>query len=303
MFEFGFLRIYWYGLIIVLGVIVGLFVVLKLAKKFNISSDEVYNLSFYLIIFSILGARIYAVLLDLPFYLGNPFEIIAVWHGGLAIHGAIIGGLITLLIYSTPLPPGERETKVSFPLPRWERIKERVKQNLAPLSLDLLRKGRGGLSFWQWADIIAPAIALGQAIGRWGNYFNQELFGTPTNMPWGIPIELNNRPLEYLNSQYFHPMFLYESVLDLLNFFVLLVLFYKLVGKLASGQVSKWASGMIFLVYLINYSIIRIIMEFFRTDLTPIVGGVRLPIVVSTAVIIAVICLFFWRIKLKVPKS
>jgi len=244
--QFGWLSIYWYGIFIVLGIVVGLIIVLKLARRTGVDSAEVYNLSFYLIIFSIVGARIYAVFLNLPFYLANPFEIVAVWHGGLAIHGAIIGGVLTLLVYVF-----------------------RKKQN-----------------FWVLADIFAPAVALGQAIGRWGNYFNQEVFGRPTDLPWGIPIELRNRPLEFLNFQYFHPTFLYESFLNLINFFVLLFLFSRLAGKNRKSEIREKRVGLIFLIYLVNYSLIRIVMEFFRIDATPLVFGVRLPIIVSGAVIV-----------------
>ena len=108
LFQWGFLTVYWYGLFVVSGIVAGLVVVLRLAKRQGISSDEVYNLGFYLVIFSLLGARLYSVLLDLPYYLANPFEIVAVWHGGLAIHGGIIGGAITLLIYSWKIQTVER---------------------------------------------------------------------------------------------------------------------------------------------------------------------------------------------------
>ncbi len=273
LLQLGWLKIYWYGIFVVLGVVVGLVVVLKIAQRLGISSDEVYNLGFYLIIFGIIGGRIYAVILDLPFYLKNPWEIIAVWHGGLAIHGVIIGGLITLLIYNIPL------------------------------TLALSPKGRGRLrNFWQWADILAPAIALGQAIGRWGNYFNQEIFGKPTDLPWGIPIAFQNRPFEYLSSQYFQPTFLYESLLNGFNFLILILIFrffrhpepaYRQ-GRLDSGshesetlkQVQSDKVGFIFLIYLINYSIIRIAMEFLRLDTTPVIWGIRLPILVSGVVIV-----------------
>lgn len=243
IFNFGIVKIYWYGIFIVLGILAGLFVVLKLAKKNKIDSEEVYNLGFYLIIFSLIGARVYAIFLDLPYYLKNPAEIIAVWHGGLAIHGAIIGGVLTLLFYS---------------------YKKRQQ-------------------FWLWADIIAPAIALGQAIGRWGNYFNQELFGTPTNLPWGIPIAFPNRPAQYLNEKYFHPTFFYESILNLLNFSILIFLWKKGFRK----------QGIILGIYLINYSIIRILMESLRTDTAPELLGIRWPIWASLVLVILGVFLVF----------
>ncbi|MFA5022416.1 MAG: prolipoprotein diacylglyceryl transferase [Patescibacteria group bacterium] len=261
LFQLGFLQIHWYGVFIVLAAVLGLLVVLKLAKRLAVDSDEVYNLGFYLLIFSLLGARVYAVFLDWNYYYHNPFEIIAVWHGGLAIHGAIFAGILVLIFYTHPL------TLTFFP--KGERGRERI-------------------SFWLWADLIAPALALGQAIGRWGNYFNQEVFGKPTDLPWGIPISLANRPSQYLNFQYFQPTFFYESALDLLNFFVLLFLFYRLKNK---------KSGIVFLVYLIIYSSIRIGLEFLRVDQTLIIFGVRLPILVSLAVIIVSLVLLIKRNK------
>ena len=206
--QLGPLALRWYGLLMVTSMIAGLLIVLRFARQEKIKSDDVFDLAFYLIIFSLLGARLYAVLLELPYYLNNPFEIIAVWHGGLAIHGAIIAGGLTLLVYC--------------------------------------RKKRQ--SFWQWADRLVVALPLGQAIGRWGNYFNQELFGKPTDLPWGIPISPVNRPVEYLTSPYFHPTFLYESLLNLLNVGLLLFLFPKLKqrsGVLAGLYFIKDADGIV----------------------------------------------------------
>jgi len=257
LFQLGWLKVHWYGVFVVLGIVAGLLVALKLAQRQGIKTDEVYNLGFYLIIFSLIGARLYAVFLDLGFYLQNPFEIIAVWRGGLAIHGAIIGGIVTLLIYC------------------W----------------------RNRQSFWQLADIIAPAIALGQAFGRWGNYFNQEIFGKPTDLPWGIPIDFINRPMEYLGSQYFQPTFFYESLLDLFNFAVLLILSVRLANKNYELRIKN--QGIIFLIYLVNYSLIRIGMEFLRLDPTPDIFGLRLPILVS----LIVICVSIGLIVYKISKS
>ncbi|MDD2807396.1 MAG: prolipoprotein diacylglyceryl transferase [Patescibacteria group bacterium] len=244
LISLGPLQIHWYGLFVVTGVIVGLIVVSVLGRRFNITTDEIFNLGFYLIIFGLIGARLYAVGLAWPYYFANPAEIIAVWHGGLAIHGGIIAGLITLIIYSH----------------------------------------KKAITFWQWTDLIAPAIALGQGIGRWGNYFNQELFGGPTNLPWGIPISPLNRPSQFIASQYFHPTFLYESILDVLNFLILIWLF----------STKPKTKGIIFGVYLFNFGVIRILMELLRTDETPILFGWRLPIVVSIVIIIFAITLMIY---------
>jgi len=255
LFQLGFLKIHWYGVFIVLGIACGLFVVLKLAKKVSVSSDEIFDLGFYAIIFSLIGARVYAVFLELDFYLSHPFEIIAVWHGGLAIHGAIIGGVSTVLVYCY--------FKKKF--------------------------------FWLFADLVAPALALGQAIGRFGNYFNQELFGGPTNLPWGIPIALQNRPEQFLNFQYFHPTFLSESVLNFFNFCFLVFLFLVIKGKYKVLGIKY--QGVIFLVYLINYSLIRICMEILRQDPTPEFFGVRLPILVSLLIIISSATFIIFKLK------
>lgn len=244
LFQIGWFKIHWYGFFVVLGIILGLLAVLKLAKRLGVKSDEVFNLGFYVIIFGLLGARIYAVFLDLGFYLDNPFEIIAVWHGGLAIHGAVIGGAIAGLIYC---------------------FKNRQ-------------------SFWKWADITAPAIALGQAVGRWGNYFNQELFGRPTDLPWGIPIAFESRPLEYLSEQYFQPTFIYESMLNLLNFAVLVLVFLWTKKRNQESGIRNY--GIVFLVYLINYSLIRIAMEFLRIDQTPVIFGLKWPMLASGLIFI-----------------
>jgi len=240
IFQLGPIVLHWYGLLVVAGIIAGLIVLVQLAKQVKINSDEVYSLVFYLIIFSLISARLYACALNYKFYLSWPIEILAVWHGGLAIHGGIIGGLITLFVYC-------RYKKQSFML---------------------------------WADMLGVALPLGQAIGRFGNYFNQELFGWPTNLPWGIPIDLSNRPLGYLSVQYFQPTFLYEAILNLINFLLLFLLFKK-------TSRSGHKPGLILFLYLINYSLIRIFLEFFRLDSVPSIFGWRLPVVVSLLIIIA----------------
>lgn len=252
LFSWGPLTLYWYGLFVVSGILVGLKVIVSLAKKYNISSDEVFDAGFYVIIFGLIGARIYSVFLDFPYYLQNPTQVIAVWNGGLAIHGALIGGALAGFFYL-----------------------KRKKQN-----------------FWQWADIVAPGIALGQAFGRFGNYFNQEIFGPPTGLPWGIPIEFKNRPLQHLEATHFHPTFLYESILNLINFAVLYYLYKK----------KKLKTGNIFLIYLINYSVIRILMETLRTDRAPEIFGLRWPVLASIVLILFCVSLLYKRKGLTVKK-
>lgn len=274
LLHWNFLTVRWYGLLMVVAIASGLFVTLRLARQYGISKERVYDLAFYLVIASIIGARIYAVLLFPKYYVERPLEIFQVWKGGLAIHGAIFAGILTLWWYT-------KKKKISF---------------------------------WLFADILAPALTLGQVIGRWGNYFNQELFGTPTSLPWGIPIDLANRPAGFENFEFFHPTFLYESILNLLVFFVLLAFHALRLKKKESknknqesGNVityklvpTSWylQAGNITLLYLILYSLIRIFMEQFRIDETPMLFEIRLPILVSISIIIVAIVLFS-RLKKK----
>jgi phosphatidylglycerol---prolipoprotein diacylglyceryl transferase len=239
LFSFGSFHIYWYGLFIVLGVLAALTVSLWLAKKFGQSTNKIFDLAFYAIIAGIIGARLYHVALEWPYYSQNLWNIFKVWQGGLAIHGGLIGGLLVVLYFC------------------W---KEKI-------------------NFWLLAAIFAPGIALGQAIGRWGNYFNQELFGTPTDLPWGIPIEIINRPINYISAEFFHPTFIYESLGDLAIFLILLFLVLKFLKK-------GWKNyKIIFLSYLILYSILRFSLEFLRTDTTAYVFGFRWPQIFSLTII------------------
>lgn len=241
-FQCGFLTIHWYGIFIVSAILAALALAKTLASKIKVKTDEIYDLGFYAIFFGLIGARLYAIFLDWPYYLQNPGKIIAVWEGGLAIHGAIVGGVLAAGIYCF--------------------------KNKKP--------------FWLLADLAAVCLPLAQAIGRWGNYFNQEVFGKPTNLPWGIPIDFTNRPLDYLSANYFHPTFLYESILNLLNFIVLILLFNYIYSNVKINYLkSIFKPGAIFFFYLFNYGLIRLLMEFLRVDQTLMVGQIRLPILVS----------------------
>jgi phosphatidylglycerol:prolipoprotein diacylglycerol transferase len=252
--SFGAINIYWYGLFVVLGTMAGLTVSLKLAKKFGLSSETAFDLAFWLIIWGLVGARLYHVLLEWSYYSAHPLSIIKVWEGGLAIHGGIIGALLATLFYS---------------------LKYKI-------------------NFWTLGGIFAPALALGQAIGRWGNYFNQELFGLPTALPWGIPIDLINRPHLYLSAEYFHPTFLYESIGDLIIFGILLFIISRFVSK----KEEKSAGGKIaILTYLILYSALRFGLEFLRTDRTAYLFGMRWPQIASLIIFTLAIALLFWPRK------
>jgi len=250
LFSVGPLTVYWYGLFIVLGILGALIISLKLANKNGIKKDLIFDLSFWLIIWGIIGARIYDVFLELPYYLENPWQIFKIWQGGLAIHGAIIAGILVLIFFA--------------------------------------KKNR--LNFWKLSAIIVPGMALGQAIGRFGNYFNQELFGLPTTLAWGIPIDLFHRPIEYITQAYFHPTFLYESVGSLLICFILIFLITNKNLKL-NKNIYIWVT----LAYMVLYSILRFSLEFIRIDRSPLFLGLRFPQVMSLIIIIISIIILTYK--------
>ena len=191
-----------------------------LAKKRQTDPELIADLAIWLVIGAIPAARLYYVIFQWQNYSQHPDQIIKIWEGGIAIHGAIIGGTIAAIIFSY-----------------FKRV-----------------------SFWQLADLVAPSVALGQAIGRWGNFFNSEAFGSPTDLPWKLYIPKANRPFEYINFDYFHPTFLYESLWNLVVFAILMYLFID------DNRRHRLKTGSLFLIYLIAYSIGRFGVEGLRTD-------------------------------------
>ncbi len=140
------------------------------------------------------------------------------------------------------------------------------------------------------SSLVVPGLALAQAVGRWGNYFNQEIFGKQTDLPWGIPIDFMHRPAEYIIFTHFHPTFLYISIGNLLIFGLLIALHKKIIThKLELYEV-------VVLTYLVSYSLLRFLLEFIRLDPTPVILGWRFPQIVSLALII-ISLLYFWRLK------
>ncbi len=195
--NFGFLNIRWYGFLISIAVLIGLFISKKLAKRRNIDPEYISEILPSLIIFSIVGARAYYVIFEWRQYIGDNFftslklfnnsiqipSFLAVWEGGIAIHGGLIGGLLSIIIFC---------------------------------------KSKN-INLKTFLDILIPSIILGQSIGRWGNFFNNEAFGMPTNLPWKLFIPIQNRPIEFINYKFFHPTFLYESLWNLLIFIILII--------------------------------------------------------------------------------
>lgn len=233
--DIGPITIRWYGLLIATAVMIGITLSQYLAKRRHVDPDLLGDLVIWLIIAAIPAARLYYVIFEWSRYAQNPERIIAIWEGGIAIHGAIIGGTIATLIFA--------------------RLKH--------------------ISFWQLADLVAPSLILGQAIGRWGNFFNSEAFGDPTNLPWKLYIPPANRPPQFANFAYFHPTFLYESLWNLMVFGLLMTLFFRsLQGK------PRLKTGTLFLVYLVAYSLGRLWIEGLRTD-SLMFGPLRMAQVVS----------------------
>ena len=187
--DLGFIEIYWYSLTMLFGVIFGCLYGYLEVKRLKIDKEYFFNMIFYTILFAFLGARIYYVLFNLDYYLNNLLEIPAVWHGGLAIHGGIIGGALTIIIYS---------------------IKHKKKFN------EIVR----------YLDISSIGILIGQIIGRWGNFFNSEAHGGETTR---LFLEKIYIPKFIINGMtidgvVYHPTFLYESVLNLIGLIVLLII-------------------------------------------------------------------------------
>ena len=232
--DFGAFSIKWYGFLIAISVISGLSISKKLANLRGIDPEYISSLLPSLILSSIIGARFYYVIFEYRKYIGNnfftliyPFNIplkvpsfLAIWEGGIAIHGALIGGFFSLLIFC-------KKKKISL-------------QSLL--------------------DVIMPSVILGQSIGRWGNFFNNEAFGMPTNLPWKLYIPIQFRPIEFINSEFFHPTFLYESLWNAM-IFIFLIYFFK---RQIKGRFIK--EGVITCLYLITYSFGRFWIESLRTD-------------------------------------
>ncbi len=234
IFKLGSFRLKWYGVLIATAVLIGVNLSMRLAKSRSIDPEAIADLAIWLVLAAIPSARLYYVAFEWQNYSQHPEQIIKIWEGGIAIHGAIIGGSIAAIIFA------------------------KLKQ----------------LSFWQLADVVAPSVALGQAIGRWGNFFNSEAFGRPTNLPWKLYIPRDRRPFDYLDFEYFHPTFLYESVWNLLVFIVLMWLFIR------DNRYQRLRTGSIFLVYVVAYSIGRFGVEGLRTD-SLMFGTLRIAQVIS----------------------
>ena len=251
-FDLGGLQIHWYGIIIAMGALVGVIMAMREAKRRHMDPDNILDLVLYGVPIALVGARLYYVIFELPFYLANPGEIIKIWHGGIAIYGGLIAAFIVLLV--------------------------------------LCRRRK--ISPWLMLDIAAPSVLLGQIVGRWGNFMNQEAFGGKTTLDFLQSLHLPHFIIEqmYINGAYRQPTFLYESVGNLIGLILILVL---------RNRTHLFKRGEIFLTYLIWYPTVRFFVEGMRTDSLYILPGVRVSQMLSLVLLIVAITLFIYRRKTK----
>jgi phosphatidylglycerol:prolipoprotein diacylglycerol transferase len=216
-FQVGPIVVRWYGILMALAIVVGLWLGHREAKRQGLPADDIISAGQWAILAGLVGARLYEVVFNWDYYGRFPLKILAVWEGGLAIHGGLIAG---------PLVGAWLAAKWKLPVLR-------------------------GL------DVAAPSIAIGQAIGRWGNFFNEEAFGAPTNLPWKLYISPEHRPPGFARADFFHPTFLYESLWDL-GVFLLLVAWLR-------PRLQQHA-GALFFSYIGLYSVGRFLIEAVRLD-------------------------------------
>lgn len=244
--SLGPIQIHWYGVIIGVGIALALFLAMREGERRGLHKDIFPDLMLWAIPIAIISARIYYVAFEWDYYSQNPGDIIKIWNGGIAIHGALIGSVITAIVFSR-------------------------KRNI---------------SFWKLADIAAPSIIIGQAIGRWGNFINQEAHGGEVTRSFleglFLPEFIINQM--YIDGTYYHPTFLYESIWNLLGFILLMLL-----------RRVNLRQGEIFLSYVIWYSIGRFFVEGMRTDSLMLTESLRIAQTISIALIVLAVALFVYR--------
>ncbi len=255
-FAIGPVYIHFYGLLIMLGVLVAAIIAEKEARRLGQNPDVVWDVLIWLLIAGIIGARLWHIFTPPPsmiaqgitteYYLTHPLDALAIWKGGLGIPGAVMGGALALYIY--------------------------VRQHK--------------LSFATWVDIIVPGLAVAQAIGRWGNFLNQELYGAPSNLPWAIYIDPAHRLPGFENISRYQPLFLYESLFNLANMGFLLWAGRKFKKSLKPGD--------LFISYLVTYPIARFLLDFIRLDPSR-VGGININQTLMAVVAVLAAAFLLWR--------
>lgn len=268
-FNIGPLTIRYYAIIIIAGAILGGWLASRLAKKAGRDPEVILDILPWLLIGGIIGARLWHVFtpsasnqamgITTENYFRNPIEILKIWNGGLGIPGGVIGGALALIIYC------------------------RAKK----------------LHFLEWADYIAPGLLIGQAVGRWGNFVNQEVYGGPSKLPWAITIDPPYRMPGFEQVAKYHPLFLYESLLNLIAAGLLILINRKWRSKLFTGD--------LFLLYLVLYPTIRFFLEFLRLDPSPVNGininQTSMLVVLVVAVLLLVLRHTVWAEGLKTKEE
>lgn len=253
------LYIRFYAVILMAGMVAAAWLSARRAKQLGHDPNLVWDGLLWAIIPGLIGARIYHILtptdgLTLQYYLQNPLQMLEIWNGGLGIYGAVVGGALGIIYYC-----------------------HRRKQ-----------------SALQWFDIVVPGLALAQAIGRWGNFVNKELYGAPTDLPWGIYIPPEKRVPGFTQYERFHPLFLYESLLNLAACGLLIWIERRFRGRLRDGD--------LFLIYLMMYPTIRFVLDFVRLDSNTL-GIITTAQFVSIVTFIAAGAILFVRHRRSLPSA
>jgi len=264
--EIGPLTFRYYGMIIMTGALGAAYLVRWLYSKMTDEENDgwIWDALLWAMVPGVIGARLYHVLthpksslavgVDTAYYFSHPIEIFSIWQGGLGMPGALIGGMIGLYLYA-----------------------RKTSQSILPIM-----------------DAAAPGVALAQAVGRWGNFINQELYGPPTDLPWKIFIRPENRMAGFEQYDYFHPLFLYESIWNLLNTGLLILIWKRWGSELKQGDLT--------LLYFINYGLGRFMLEFIRLDFVPL-SGINLNQMIMLGLIILSGFVLVYRKLKKVSKT
>lgn len=246
-FHWGPLNVHWYGIIIASAVILALWLSIREGRRIGIPEDDFYDVLLWSLPIAVICARTYYVVFQWAYYSQHPSEIIAIWDGGIAIYGALIGGLITILWFYHV----------------WH------------------------LNPWQFLDVLAPSVILAQAIGRWGNFMNQEAYGVITTKAYLMALHLPTWIVNqmYIGGAYRVPTYLYESVGDLLGFIILISLRHR----------HHWLKqGEVLCGYLGWYAVVRMIVEGMRTD-SLMLGQLRVSQWLSVIILVAVVIIVIYR--------
>lgn len=252
-FSLGPIQVHWYGIIIGSGLALALYLAIREGNRRGLPKDTFADLMLWAIPIAIISARIYYVIFEWGYYKNHLADIPQIWNGGIAIHGALIGSVLTAYIFSK----------------------------------------KRGISFWKIADIAAPSIILGQAIGRWGNFMNQEAHGGEVTRAFLENLHLPEFIINqmYINGAYYHPTFLYESLWNFAGFILLMLL-----------RRVNFRRGELFLTYVIWYSIGRFFVEGLRTD-SLMLGSLRMAQTISIALIVGAIIILIYRRKKQLSET